>query len=184
MADRRDRSVRRRLLAPAAAVLVVASMAAACGGGVRVGPPRPVCKEIVKLEGPVYVEVEDTGTSDLRYYRLRWGRTRPVVLESHHVYRVGLRLGVSPRAPGLAARYHLDERAARTFEARAGELEGLPVGEEPSINALDDLYVLTRDAGRGHLFFQLSECYRGGHRRLRPPLEAQVPVVVVPPKGS
>lgn len=148
---------------------------------IRIGPPRPVCDEITRLEGAFYMEVFDANEAATRYVRVQAGRTDPVVLYPDRTYRLVLRAGATPTAPVIPAFYRLEPRSFLTLTAHGEGEEVLPLEREFSINAIEDLRIETREHGRRKLFLRLSECYKGGSRYFHHPNETLVPLVVVPP---
>jgi hypothetical protein len=147
---------------------------------VVIGQRKPVCEQKQELEGPLYVEVIDLAGGDPRYVEVRTGGTDPVVLTQSGTYRMGLRLGATPAAPAVPARYRVEGESFLTFRARGDGRDGLPLEREFSINALDRLVVHARNPGRRKLFLRVSECWTGGGRYLHAPAETVVPVVVIP----
>lgn len=160
--------------------LLLAAGGASPAAAIRIGPPRPVCDEVIELEGILYLEVFDGESAETRYLPVQSGSSDPVVLLPERSYRITLKAGAVPEAPEVPAFYRLEPRSVLTLTAHGEGEEVLPLEREFSINAITHLAVHTGSPGRRKMFLRLSECYEGGSRFFHHPAETLVPLVVVP----
>lgn len=149
-------------------------------GGIRIGPPKPVCDQIQRLEaGGLFIEILGPD-GEAEYQQVLTGRTDPIILEEGGTYRLGLTIGQGDEAR-VPARYRVESRSFLTLSAHGVGEEGFPLERKYSWNAYDQIEIYARSAGRRYLYLRVSECYTGGSRFLYAPSETLLPVVVRPP---
>lgn len=152
-------------------------------GGIRIGPPRPVCDQIRRLErGGLFVEVARDG-EEPRYIPMGDGRTDPVLLEAGGDYQLGLTLGEGSIAR-IPARYRIEDRSFLALSAYGPGEHAFPLEREYSWNAYERIQISTHNPGRRSLYLRLSECYEGGSRHLYAPSETRISLVVQPPSDD